>query len=359
MQEWLQAQLLKDLLKILKTFYKKYMWGEKKMGVKFKDIITPEDISFKDLDGKIIAIDSSNTLYQFLSSIRQFDGTPLMDNEGNITSHLSGILYRTSNIVDKGIKPIYVFDGKPSKFKENIISKRRETRKDAEKKWRKALEEGDNEMAAKFAKRTSCITPYVLESTKELLTIMGIPFVQSHGEGEAQASHMVANGDAWAVASQDYDCLLFGSPKIIRNLTISRNLSGLKYLESEKVLKDLDITREQLINIAILVGTDFNHGVKGVGAKTGLKIARRSTLEEYLKEKNISLEVEINELKNIFLNPDVNKNYKIKWKKINKEKIIDFMCNQHDFSKEKVLAATKKMKKINTNQKSLEDWFVK
>jgi len=327
------------------------------MGVKFKDIITPEDISFKDLDGKIIAIDAANTLYQFLSSIRQVDGTPLMDSSGNITSHLSGILYRTSNIVDKGIKPIFVFDGEPSELKENTVTERREIRQDAEKKWKEALEKGDTETAAKFAKRSSRMSPYILESAKELLEIMGIPYVQSFGEGEAQASYMVANGDAWAVASQDYDCLLFGSPKIIRNLTISGNLSDLEYLELKKVLNEIDITREQLIDVAILVGTDFNKGVKGVGAKTGLKIAKNSTIEKYLKEKDITLEVEVDELRNIFLNPDINKNYNIKWKKVDKEKIIDFMCNQHDFSEKRVLDVVKKMEKLNTTQKSLEDWF--
>ena len=327
------------------------------MGVKFKDIVSPEDISFKDLDGKIIAIDAANTLYQFLSSIRQMDGTPLMDSDGNITSHLSGILYRTSNIVDKGMKPIYVFDGEPSKYKENTINERREIRQDAEKKWKEALEKGDTETAAKFAKRSSRMSPYILESAKELLEIMGIPYVQSFGEGEAQASYMVANGDAWAVASQDYDCLLFGSPKIIRNLTISGNLSNLEYLELNKVLNQLDISREQLIDIAILVGTDFNTGIKGIGAKTGLKIAEKSTLEDYLKENDISLEVSPDELRNIFLNPDINKNYEIKWKKVNEERIIDFMCNQHNFSDKRVLDVIKKMEKISTTQKSLEDWF--
>lgn len=109
----------------------------------------------------------------------------------------------------------------------------------------------------KFAKRSSRMSPYILESSKELLEIMGIPYVQSFGEGEAQASYMVLNGDAWAVASQDYDCLLFGAKKIIRNLTISGNLSDLEYLELENVLNRLEITREQLVDIAIMVGIRF------------------------------------------------------------------------------------------------------
>lgn len=327
------------------------------MGVKFKDIVSPEIINFKDLEGRVIAIDAANSIYQFLSSIRQVDGTPLMDSTGNITSHLSGILYRTSNIVEKGIKPIYVFDGESSEFKESTINERRKIRQDAEKKWKKALEEEDDETAMKFAKRSSKMSAYILESSKELIEIMGIPYVQSFGEGEAQASYMVANGDAWAVASQDYDCLLFGAPKVIRNLTISGNLSGLEYLELEKVLKDLDIRREQLVDIAIMTGTDFNKGIKGVGAKTGMKIVKDSSLEEYIKEKNINLELETDELRNIFLKPNINTNYNIKWESVDESEIIDFLCGKHDFSEDRVVNVSKKMERLNTAQKSLEDWF--
>ena len=327
------------------------------MGVKFKDIISPEKINLKDLDGKIIAIDAANTLYQFLSSIRQRDGTPLMDKQGNVTSHLSGIFYRTSTIVEKGVKPIYVFDGKPSEFKYGTVKERRTIRDEAEKKWKQALKEGDEETARKFAIRSSKMTPDIVESSKKLLDIMGIPYVQSFGEGEAQASYMVANGDAWAVASQDYDCLLFGSPRIIRNLTFSGNLSDLEYLELKKVLNELELSREQLIDVALMVGTDFNQGIKGVGAKTGLKIAKTSSLEKYLKQKAIDLGLATDDLRNIFLNPEINKDYDIKWKSVDKDKIIDFMCINHDFSQERVLATVKKMEKLNTSQKSLTDWF--
>jgi flap endonuclease-1 len=327
------------------------------MGVKFKDIITPEKIGFNDLDGKIIAIDAANTLYQFLSSIRQNDGTPLMDNQGNVTSHLTGILYRTSAIVEKGIKPIYVFDGKPSEFKDETVKERRLIREEAEKKWKAALKEGDMETARKYATRSSRMSPYIVDSSKKLLDIMGIPYVQSFGEGEAQASYMVANGDAWAVASQDYDCLLFGSPKIIRNLTLSGNLANLEFLELKKVLNELELSRDQLIDVALMVGTDFNNGIKGVGAKTGLKIAKTSSLEKYLKEKKIDLGLATDDLRNIFLNPEINKNYDIKWKSVDEEKIIDFMCLNHNFSEERVLSAVKKMEKVKTTQKSLTDWF--
>ena len=167
------------------------------MGVKFKDIATPEEIKLKDLEGRTIAIDAYNTIYQFLSGIRQKDGSPLKDAEGNVTSHLSGLLYRTSSIVEKGIKPIYVFDGKPSEHKASTINKRQEIKEKSEEEWRKAVEAGDEELARKYAIRTSRMTPYIVESSKELLDYMGIPYVQASGEGEAQASYMVSNMSAY------------------------------------------------------------------------------------------------------------------------------------------------------------------
>ncbi|MDR3062629.1 MAG: flap endonuclease-1, partial [Methanobrevibacter sp.] len=294
------------------------------MGVKVKDIISPEKISFRDLDGKIIAIDAANTIYQFLSSIRQADGTPLMDSSGNVTSHLSGLLYRISSIVEKGIKPIFIFDGKPSPLKSETLNKRNEIKEESEKQWKIALKEGDEESARKFATRTSRMSTYIIETSKTLLNLMGIPYVEAFGEGEAQATYMVQNGDAWAVASQDYDCLLFGAPRILRNLTLSGNKNDLEYYKLENVLNNLKISREQLIDLSLMVGTDFNPGIKGIGAKTALKIIKSKTLEEYLIEKNETLGRHPYELRDLFLNHEINKDYNIKWKKVKKEKLIDF-----------------------------------
>ncbi|KZX14430.1 flap endonuclease-1 [Methanobrevibacter curvatus] len=327
------------------------------MGVKVKDIISPEKISFRDLDGKIIAIDAANTIYQFLSSIRQTDGTPLMDSSGNVTSHLSGLLYRISSIVEKGIKPIFIFDGKPSPLKSETLNKRNEIKEKSEKQWKIALKEGDEESARKFATRTSRMSTYIIETSKTLLNLMGIPYVEAFGEGEAQATYMVQNGDAWAVASQDYDCLLFGAPRILRNLTLSGNKNDLEYYKLENVLNNLKISREQLIDLSLMVGTDFNPGIRGIGAKTALKIIRSKTLEEYLIEKNETLGRHPYELRDLFLNHEINKDYNIKWEKVNKEKLIGFMCDEHGFSKERVLTAEKKMEKINSPQNSLDAWF--
>ena len=327
------------------------------MGVKLKDIVEPDTITFNDLEGRVVSIDAFNTLYQFLSTIRQRDGRPLSDENGNVTSHLSGILYRNSAMVEKGIKPIYIFDGKAPELKSETQAKRREVRKEAEEIFKKALKEGDTEKARKYAMRSSKLSPEIIESSKKLLTYMGIPYVEAKGEGEAQAAYLVANGDAYAVASQDYDCLLFGAKRVVRNLAVSSNLKNLEYYQLDKVLKQLNITREQLVEMGILIGTDFCEGLKGIGAKTALKLAHNGQLKEKLDELQSQSEHDLGEVKEIFLKHEVNTDYKIKWNKPDKEKIIEFLCFEHGFSQERVSKASDKLKNLSSSQKSLDAWF--
>ena len=158
------------------------------MGVKLKDIVEPKTISFKDLEGRSVSIDAFNTLYQFLSTIRQRDGRPLTDENGNVTSHLSGILYRNSSMIEKDIKPIYIFDGTAPELKSETQAKRREIREESERIFKEALAEGDTEKARKFAMRSSKLSPEIIESSKKLLTLMGIPYIEAKGEGEAHAA---------------------------------------------------------------------------------------------------------------------------------------------------------------------------
>jgi flap endonuclease-1 len=328
------------------------------MGVKFRDIVSPESIKFERLENKIVALDAANIIYQFLSSIRQADGTPLKDQNGDITSHFSGILYRTSSLIDKGIKPIYVFDGTSDILKKGTQDKRREVKEESQKQWDKALEEGRIEDARKFATRSSRMSRDIIEGSKKLLELMGVPYIQAKGEGEAQASYMVEKGDAWAVGSQDYDCILFGAPRMVRNLTITGGKANLEMINLEKVLKDLQITRKQLVDIAILVGTDFNMGVKGIGAKTGLKLIKQhDNIFNVLENQGIQLEVEPEILRNIFLKHEVVSDYKLQWSSPDTEGVVAFLCGEHDFSEPRVLSALDKFKKIDNKQKSLTDWF--
>lgn len=327
------------------------------MGVKLKDIIEPESISFKDLEGRTVSIDAFNTLFQFLSTIRQRDGRPLTDENGNITSHLSGILYRNSSMVEKGIKPIYIFDGKAPELKSETQAKRREVRDEAEKIYKDALAKGDTEKARKYAMRSSKLSPEIIESSKKLLTLMGIPYVDAKGEGEAQAAYLVQNGDAYAVASQDYDCLLFGAKRVVRNLAVNSNLGNLEYYQLDKVLRELDITRKELIDMGILIGTDFCAGLKGVGAKTALKLAHKGQLKEKIAELQKESTHDLDEVREIFLNHNVNTDYKIKWEKPKKDKIIEFLCYEHGFSEDRVSKASDKLKNLTSSQGSLDAWF--
>ncbi|NYB51125.1 MAG: flap endonuclease-1 [Methanobacteriaceae archaeon] len=328
------------------------------MGVKFKDIVSPDEIKFNDLEGKVVALDAANVIYQFLSSIRQYDGTPLKDQNGRITSHFSGILYRSSSLIEKGIKPIYVFDGKSSALKKETQEKRKEIKDESERKWKQALEEGRVEDARKFAVRSSRMSPEIVEGSKKLIKLMGIPYIQAKGEGEAQASYMVIRGDAWCVASQDYDCMLFGAPRMVKNLTISENQNSPQIIELEKILKTLDITREQLVDMAIMVGTDFNQGIKGIGAKKGLKLIKKhGDIFHVLKSLDVELDVDARILREMFLNPEVDSDYELKWKDADQQGIVDFLCGEHDFSEERVLSAVSKLKKLETSQSSLEKWF--
>lgn len=328
------------------------------MGVKFKDIISPEEIKFDDLDGKIVAIDAANVIYQFLSSIRQYDGTPLKDQNGRITSHFSGILYRTSSLIEKGIKPIYVFDGQSSALKKETQQKRKQIKEESERKWKEALEEGRVEDARKYAVRSSRMSPEIVEGSKKLINLMGIPYIQAKGEGEAQASYMVAQGDAWCVASQDYDCMLFGAPRMVKNLTISGSQTNPELIELGKILEKLDITREQLVDLAMMVGTDFNQGIKGIGAKKGLKLIKEhGDIYNALEKLDIQLDVDPHILREMFLDHEVETNYQLKWEKADQQNIVSFLCGEHDFSEDRVLSAVDKLKKLESTQSSLEQWF--
>ena len=322
------------------------------MGVNLKDIVPHERIDFSDLKGKIIAVDALNSLYQFLASIRQPDGTPLMDSKKRVTSHLSGLLYRTVRLVSLGIKPIYVFDGKPPDLKLREIEQRRELKREAESEWKKALAEERIDDAKKFAQRTSRITRDMIADSKRLLELMGIPAVQAPSEGEAQCVHICKKGDAWAVGSQDYDSLLLGAEKLVRGLTLSGSFD-LEMIQVGNALKNLSVTREQLIDIAILVGTDFNEGVKGIGPKKALRIIKEGKLD------TVELNFDIDKVRKIFLNPDVSDDYRIEFGKPDAEGLISFLCVEHDFSPERVRKASENMETAlkELSQKDLSTWF--
>ncbi len=343
------------------------------MGVNFKDLIPKTPVKLEDLSGKIIAIDAYNAIYQFLSIIRQPDGTPLKDSTGKITSHLSGLFYRTSNLVEMGLKPIYVFDGESPALKASEIERRKQVKVQAVASYEKAAATGDTAKMRTYAQATTTMKDYMLDDSTKLLELMGLPWVQAPGEGEAQAAHMTKRGSSDYCASQDYDSLLFGAPKLLRNVTISgrRKLPSKniyvdivpEVVELSKTLGFCELTYEQLIDVGILIGTDFNpDGIKGLGPKTALKLIKEhGNIEAALPHiKNAVFPVEPAQIREIFLHPKVSDNYKVEWKTINEQGIKDFLCREKEFSEERIQKALERMNVGSKKQKgktSLEKWF--
>lgn len=315
------------------------------MGVNLGNIVERQNISFDDLKNKVIAIDAFNALYQFLSSIRQRDGTPLMDSEGRVTSHLQGLFTRTLNLMEKKIKLVYVFDGKSPELKLREKQEREKRKLIAKEKYIAALEKEDVEGMYKYSKGTGRLDEEMVKESKELLTALGLPVVQAPSEAEGQAAFMCRDKDVYAVGSQDFDSLLFGAPRLIMNLTLSakRRLPGGKIiiiqpqmLELKNVLKDLEINQEQLIALGILAGTDFNvGGVKGIGPKKALKLVKENKKVEDIF-KNLNVDFNWKKVFDIFESIDVTRDYKLKWDNINIEKIKKILVDKHDFSGERV-----------------------
>ncbi len=349
------------------------------MAVDLSKLVYKRRLDFEELRGKTIAIDAYNVLYQFLSIIRQPDGTPLMDSHGNVTSHLSGIFYRTIDILDYGIKPIYVFDGIPSMLKQKTTMARIKRREEAHKAWEEAKETGDVEAMRMHAMASTRINKDIVESSKKLLDFMGVGYINAPSEGEAQASYMSKTGLVYAAASQDYDTLLFGSKNIVRNLTFSgkRKLPRKnvyinvepEIISLEETLKNLDINQKQLIWIGTMLGTDFNSGIKGIGPKTALKITKSASsiedIKRAVKDKfDTEFELDINEVEDLFLNPEVkemdNDSVELLFKKSHDiDKLIGFMCGEHGFSEERIRKTAERLSKTkaDSRQEGIGKWF--
>ena len=338
------------------------------MGGLLTDIVTAEARTFEDFSGKILAIDGFNTLYQFLAIIRQPDGTPLMDRSGRITSHLSGLIYRLSNFVAAGIRPVFVFDGEPPRLKARTIRARGEVKARAEREWKEAVEVGDLATARTKAMQTSRLTGDMVEQSKRLLGLLGVPIVQAPGEGEAQASAMALAGTAYAAASQDYDSLLFGSPRLVKNLAITgrRKLPRKEVyvdvqpeeISLEATLASLGVTRRQLVDMALLIGTDFNEGVKGIGPKKALALIKRhGSLEPVLAELDVDIESK-EEVRKIFLEPRVLPEVTVEFRDPDAEGVRAMLCDEFAFSRDRIDQALSKFTAARgqQKQKSLDRW---
>jgi flap endonuclease-1 len=346
------------------------------MGINIRDIIPRREVSFPELKGKMLCVDAFNTLYQFLTTVRQADGTPLMDSQKRITSHLSGIFYRNIALLSEGIKMVYVFDGKPPELKYKTHEKRRGVKELAKARYEEARQDEDLESMKRYSGQLARLNDEMISESKELLEAMGIAVVQAPCEGESEAAYLSRiKENVYGIASQDYDSLLFGAKRLIMNLTLARKrrtLSGFveikpELIELDKVLNALEIDLDQLICLGILVGTDYNpKGIPGIGQKKALQIVKAhktpvmifKSVEEQMEKLDEEQKFDWKEIFELFHKPDV-KNAEFKFKKIDEDKIREILVERHEFSLERVDKQLERLKEAEEKgkQKGLNEWF--
>ncbi len=344
------------------------------MGTAIIDLLKTKEISFEELKNKRLAVDAFNMLYQFLSTIRQRDGSLLTDSNGNVTSHLVGLFARTVNLMEKGLKLAFVFDGVVPKLKEEERERRKSLKEEAQRKYELAVEKEDIKSMKKYAARTSLLTKEMIDESKDLIQALGLPVIQAPSEGEAQASYIVKKNKAYAVVSQDADSLLFRAPLLIRNLSVSgrrKKADSLSYVAVKPEIIDLaenlnllGIDQDQLIALAMLVGTDYNKGgIKGIGPKNALKLVKQYNKDfDHLFDGvkwNTFFNYSWREVYYLIKKMQVTDDYKLEWKDTDEDKVIELLVDKHNFSKERVEKGLSKIlkKQKSKNQKGLKDFF--
>jgi flap endonuclease-1 len=340
------------------------------MGLDLKSLLIREKTNLESFTNKIVAIDAYNAIYQFLAIIRGPEGLHLTDTKGRVTSHITGLFYRNINFLSLGIKPIYVFDGKPPSLKSAEIEHRKQIKKDATVKYERAVSAGKMEDARKYAQQTTSMKDGMVEDSKHLLELFGIPYIQAPSEGEATAALLTTTGHADIAASQDFDSILFGAKKLVRNFTNSgrRKLPNRNsYIEIEpevidyrKNLDALGITREQLIDVGILIGTDFNpDGFERIGPKTAIKMIKENGKLENVRQIQDQLqEIDYNAIRKIFLEPETASVDKIDFGEVNYDAIANYLSDERDFSRDRVNSSLNRLKKsLEKKSQTLEKWF--
>jgi len=327
------------------------------MGVSFKDLVTSKEIAAKDLTGKVVAIDTFNMLYQFITTIRQRDGTPLKDSKGNITSHITGLFFRTAFLLQNNIKPVFIFDGKAPDLKLKERERREKIKEQAQEKFDEAEKAEDIDAMKKYASRVSRLTPQMIKEAKELITLLGLPYIDAPSEGDAQAAYLVKNGDAYVTISQDYDTLMHGSPRLVKNLNVAgRRKRGSTFatikpemIKLDEVLNNLGIDNDKLIMMGILIGTDYNiGGIKGIGPKKALKMIKESTPKEIFGDYDWKL------IFDTIKDMPVTDDYELKWNPPDQKGILE-MLTRFEFSRERIDNTLSKLGK--NEQKGLTDFF--
>ncbi|XP_018562395.1 flap endonuclease 1 [Anoplophora glabripennis] len=332
--------------------------------------VAPQAIKETDIKtyfGRRIAVDASMCLYQFLIAVRNESGQ-LTSTDGETTSHLLGTFYRTIRLVENGIKPVYVFDGKPPDLKSGELNKRQERRVEAQKALDKATEAGDAAEMDKFNRRLVKVTKQHAEEVKQLLSLMGIPYIDAPCEAEAQCAAMVKAGKVFATATEDMDALTFGSKVLIRHMTFSEaRKMPIQEIYLDKVLQGLNLKQEEFVDLCILLGCDYTDSIRGIGPKRAMElIEKHKNIESILK--NIDKEKypppenwNYESAKSLFVNPEITdpETIELKWSDPDEEGMVKFLCTDKQFNEDRVRNGCKKLLKArgSSTQGRLDGFF--
>jgi flap endonuclease-1 len=319
------------------------------VGLPFKDIVHPEEVPWRELSGHTVAVDGYNALYQFLATIRQADGQLFTDRSGQVTSHLMGLTYRTTSLLAEGVRPVWVFDGPPPALKSGTLSGRFRAKEKAEVAWQEALAAGDLATARRKAAATSRLTREMVDEAVRVLDALGVPSVRAPSEGEAQAAAMARRGQVWASASEDYDSLLFGAPRLVRGLAArghrGQDLAA-QIIDRAALLAELGIDEEELILVGVLVGSDYNEGAAGYGPKRALKLAQAHLGWEASLQRAGLEPAEMEPVRELFRHPEVAEVADPVFRAPDREALTRLLVDGHGFSDERVSGALRRVRPL-------------
>eukprot|EP00468_Gymnochlora_sp_CCMP2014_P011599 CAMPEP_0167752600 /NCGR_PEP_ID=MMETSP0110_2-20121227/7231_1 /TAXON_ID=629695 /ORGANISM="Gymnochlora sp., Strain CCMP2014" /LENGTH=369 /DNA_ID=CAMNT_0007638239 /DNA_START=24 /DNA_END=1133 /DNA_ORIENTATION=+ len=340
--------------------------------MKFISDMAPDSIKtgeMKSYFGRKVAIDASMSLYQFLIAVRHGPNAQQLSNDGEVTSHLSGLFYRTIRMMENGLKPCYVFDGKHPELKKGEIQNRIEAKKKAQDELKAAQEKGDQNEINKFSRRLVRVTRDQNEEAKKLLRLMGIPVVQASGEAEAQCAALCISGQVFATATEDMDALTFGTPKLLRHMTFSEaQKTPITEIDLKQALEGMNLKMDEFIDFCILCGCDYTTAIRGIGPKSAYKLLKKhGSIEKILDNINKS-KYQVSEdtflykqARDLFVKPDIKdvKEINLKWSAPDEKGLINFLCNEKGFDEGRILGGLKRLKKAKNkgSQKRLESFF--
>ena len=298
-------------------------------------------------------MDAFLTAYQFITSLRARgegkDGTYLRDSRGRPVSHLMGFLDRSAAMIEAGIDPVFVFDGRPHELKFETLAVRKERRVNAVEKWEAAIEAEDWKAADKLGAQVVSYTPEMVQETQQMLDHLGVAWIEAPMEAEGAASVWCRQGQVAGVASQDWDVLLYGSPVMIRNLTSHGTKKFGRMISAERIvltelLEEHGITQAQLVDLGIMVGTDFHPGIRGIGPKTGLKLIKEhGSIEAICEAKEKELPDRLDEIRELFMNHPISGELPPSGM-VDEGALRKFLIDERDFSERRVDRALDRMK---------------